>query len=79
MDKNAHIDSINSALSQTAPFPLHLDHLKTDIYHGMSFARIGPKTVICRGPDRVIYFEDDDWYLVHFAYSVVDNPREGLK
>lgn len=58
------------------PFPARSEQFSTDVYYGMSFARLGPDTIISRDLDEKIVnrLKDDQWILMGFAYSVVDNP-----
>ncbi|MDH4564250.1 integrase [Pseudomonas sp. BN411] len=62
--------------AESSAHPLKPEFLSTDIYYGMSFARIGPGTVISRSTDGtpLCFFEDQEWYLPAFAYNVKDNP-----
>ncbi|MBP2838639.1 integrase [Pseudomonas sp. PNP] len=51
-------------------------HLQTDAFYGMRFSRIGSGLVMSRSTDGEVIslFEDDEWYLPAFAYSVTDVP-----
>ncbi|MBA1215907.1 integrase [Pseudomonas fulva] len=57
-------------------FPLKLAYLQTDAYYGMTLSRIGPGLVMSRSVDDCIIslFDDDQWFLPAFAFSVKDNP-----
>lgn len=57
-------------------FPLKKAHLDTDAYYGMALSRICPGLVMSRSMEGSIIsaFDDDQWFLPAFAYSVKDNP-----
>lgn len=57
-------------------FPLKKAHLDTDAYYGMALSRIRPGLVMSRSIEGSIIsvFDDDQWFLPAFAYSVKDNP-----
>ncbi|NWL21888.1 integrase [Pseudomonas umsongensis] len=56
--------------------PTKSEYFSTDVYYGMSFARVGPQTVISRSKDGkpISRFVDDEWFLPAFAFNVTDNP-----
>lgn len=72
---NSADNTANTNNSFSRPIPP--EQLSTDIYYGMSFARIGPSTVVSRSNDGQIRsrFLDDVWTLENYAYNVVDNPN----
>lgn len=61
--------------SSTA-FPLKKAHLQTDTYYGMKLSRIVPGLVMSRSLDGSVIslFDDDQWFLPAFAFSIRDNP-----
>lgn len=61
--------------SSTA-FPLKKAHLQTDAYYGMKLSRIVPGLVMSRSLDGSVIslFDDDQWFLPAFAFSIQDNP-----
>ncbi|NIE77309.1 integrase [Pantoea sp. Ap-967] len=62
--------------SNSPAFPQQKAHLLTDVYSGMSLSRIGPGLVMSRSIEGnvISVFDDDEWFLPAFAYSVSDNP-----
>ncbi|MBK5516555.1 hypothetical protein [Pseudomonas sp. TH10] len=63
------------SVSSTA-FPLKKEHLQTDAYYGMALSRIRSGLVMSRSIDGSVIsvFDDDQWLLPAFAFSVKDNP-----
>ncbi|MCQ0170166.1 integrase [Pseudomonas sp. S12(2018)] len=64
------------AFVSSSAFPLKKAHLQTDAYYGMTLSRIGPGLVISRSEDGSIIslFDDDEWFLPAFDFSVKDKP-----
>lgn len=60
-----------------ATFPTQIEHMSTDVYYGMSFARVAPQSVISRSKEGepLCRFVDDEWSLPAFAFNVNDNPH----
>lgn len=63
------------SVSSTA-YPLKKAHLQTDAYYGMALTRLRSGLVISRTIDGSVIstFDDDQWLLPAFAFSVRDNP-----
>lgn len=66
-----------SAIDNWGSMPTRPEQLITDVYYGMSFARLEPETIISRSSDGspLSRLKHDQWYLLNFAFSVVDNPH----
>lgn len=75
--KQKAIKNIDNVDERWGGLPTEPEQLSTDAYCGMSFARLGPETIISRSNDGKVLsrLKDDEWILLNFAYSVVDNPN----
>ncbi|WP_191488566.1 integrase [Pseudomonas sp. FEN] len=61
----------------TGVFPLSINRLRSDIYYGMSLARIGPGLVIARDANGnpICSFDDNEWSFPAYALLGKDNPN----
>lgn len=75
---SSNSDSPNAAI--LASLPILPGQLSTDVFYGMSFARLDSDTVISRSSSGQILsrLKDDIWILENYQYSVVDNPKFDL-
>lgn len=66
-----------AGIKRLAAFPSQVEYLSTDIYYGMSFARLTPQSVLSRSKEGepLCRLEDDEWFLPVFAFNVSDNPH----
>lgn len=72
--RNKKLDSSKKKSGLSAQ--LKSEHFKTDVYYGMSFARINDDTVISRDDSNnaLCFFKDDVWYFARHSLTVLDNP-----